>query len=153
KLEVQQRPDDKGASGTRNRVLLYLPDRNQFVMEVRTNSEQQIWTMRYAAAPPPLPTPADLRVAIAGDGGEARLAWKAPSDNPNVRYKIEHADGVRAWELDWGMLANGVTGTAYIDKTLKPGVIRWYRVCALTDGKETAASNLARTQPPIVDDL
>jgi len=42
-------------SGSRSRILLYLPDRNLFVLENNTpvdgEREQQIWTFRYADAP------------------------------------------------------------------------------------------------------
>ena len=45
RLKLPQEPD---MSGNRNRVLLYLPDENLFVLENRTKDEQQIWTFRYA---------------------------------------------------------------------------------------------------------
>ena len=55
-----------GKSGNRNRALIYLADRNLFVLENRTrakseggvgDAEQQIWTFRYADAPLPAPPP------------------------------------------------------------------------------------------------
>lgn len=49
RLDLEPEPDP---SGNRNRVLMYLPDENLFVLENRVKDKQQIWTFRYAEAPP-----------------------------------------------------------------------------------------------------
>lgn len=138
-------------SGARNRVLLYLPDRNLFVLENRTKDEQQIWTFRYAEAPPLPPQAKDLRVTTAADG--ATLAWTPPRE-AGRGYTVYRGQGEKPWAVDLAPIARQVKGTTFQDRGLKPAAVCFYQVRTVDDrGNEVAVSPLASTRPPVVTDL
>lgn len=153
KLDVKFQPKDElGSGGSRNRVLIYLPDKNLFVMENRVRNEQQIWTFRYAEAPAPPPAPRKLRVSLNREGTRASLQWE--DEEQEGRYHIYRAVGEVAWRLRWVRVAAAVPGRHWVDTSLKPGSIHWYRVRRIGKGNlESPPSNLARTQPPLVRGL
>lgn len=99
KLDIPQ-PDP---SGSRSRLLMYLEDRNLFVMENNTKvgnvREQQIWTFRYRDAPRPEPikTVAPTEPAIplgliasAVTAQRVDLSWRAEDENI-AGYVVERA--------------------------------------------------------------
>jgi hypothetical protein len=148
RLKLGREPDP---SGTRNRVLMYLPDRNLFVLENRTKDEQQILTFRYAEAPPLPPRAEDLSVRTWPEG--ATLGWKAPQTT-GLRYTVYRGQGDKPWALDLAPIAKEIKGATFQDRGLKPHATYFYQVRTLDEqGKEVAASPLTRTQPPMVTDL
>jgi len=149
KLQLDVEPD---RSGARNRVLIYLPDRNLFVLENRVKREQQIWTFRYADAPAPPPRPEALRVETGP--GEALLRWQPPRGQQPRGYNIYRGQGEKPWEVQFEKIAENVTNTRYKDTHLEPGTIYFYRVRAVdAEGAEGPPSLFARTQPPVVLDV
>ena len=154
RLKVEREPDP---SGDRNRVILYLPDRNLFVLENNTSGgdrgkrEQQVWTFRYAEAPVP-PTPAELRVTTAA--GAAALAWKAPEGTKAASWNVYRGEAAKPWEANLEPVAKAVKGMTYGDSGLKEGGLYFYQVRPVDEaGKEGPPSRLARTQPPVVQEL
>jgi len=155
RLKLPAEPDP---SGSRNRVMIYLADRNLFVLENRTGgdegkqkSEQQIWTFRYADAPAP-PPPVDL--AVKTEKGAAVLSWKAPADGAAASWNVCRGEGAKPWEVALETLAKGVKGETFKDTGLKDGGLYIYQVRPVeASGKEGPPSRLARTQPPVVTDV
>ncbi|GAG38494.1 unnamed protein product, partial [marine sediment metagenome] len=123
RLELDHQPDD---SGSRNRVLLYLPDENLFVLENRTKEEQQIWTFRWAEAPPRPARPGDLRVTT--QPGGATLTWQPPSRGPRLRYNIYRARGERPWDVEFNQVAKELRAATFKDAGLPEGEVYCYRV-------------------------
>ncbi|MHC4400984.1 MAG: hypothetical protein ACYTG0_15010 [Planctomycetota bacterium] len=146
-LDVDRQPDPSGA---RNRVLLYLPDGNLFVLENRANKEQQVWTFRYADAPRPPPAPRPLVVRT--EPGKVKLAWESAVGEP--RYEVYRGRGEKPWEVDFRRIAKDVTDTPFEDPNVEPGVVYHYQIClAGAAGGGRNASFVGRTQPPVVVDL
>lgn len=149
RLKLEREPDD---SGSRNRVLVYLPDENLFVLENRTKDEQQIWTFRYAEAPPVRARPQQLRVTT--EPGGATLTWRAPSGNIAPRYTVYRGRGVRPWEFELKRVAEGVQQTTFKDTGLRQGGTYFYQVRGVdAQGHEGPPSLMARTRPPVPVDL
>jgi hypothetical protein len=161
KLETKGRPDK---SGGRNRVLLYIPEKNLFVLENRTERieddpqtakrarEQQIWTFRYADAPAPSPRPRDLKASTSARG--VRLTWQPPEGAGKVTYNVYRGEGEKAWEVELQPVAKGVGGTSFDDVKVTPATTCFYQVRAVDgSGKEGTPSLFARTQPPLVADV
>lgn len=147
KVETGAEPD---ASGSRSRVLTYCPDRNLFVLENRIK-EQQIWTFRYADAPAPRPAPRNLSCTTEADG--AKLAWEDPAGD-GMTYNVYRGEGTKSWEVELKKIAEKVKDRAFADSGLKPGTTYFYQVRRIEpDGTESAASYMARTQPPVVLDI
>jgi fibronectin type 3 domain-containing protein len=148
RLKLAREPDP---SGGRNRVLIYLPDRNLFVLENRTKDEQQVWTFRYADAPPAAPQATDLHVTTGPDS--ATLTWKAPQA-AGVRYTIYLWERDTPWATGLGPIALVKKDTTFQHRGIKRGTTDFYQVRTVDDqGKEVAASPLVSTQPPVVIDL
>jgi len=148
RVRVPREPDP---SGSRNRVLTYLPDENLFVLENRTKDEQQIWTFRYAEAPTPAAGPTELSVATTADG--ATLSWKAPAGFA-AKYTVLRGEGKTPWEAEFQPVAKDVKETTYRDSRLKRGQVYYYQVrIADSLAKEEGASHRVRTQPPVVVEL
>jgi len=145
RLKVGRAPDP---SGNRNRILLYLPDKNLFVLENRTRREQQILTFRYAEAPAPRPRVAGLKVVT--QPGGATLTWTPTGGTARRRYAIWRGQGTRPWEVRLGKIAVDVEMPSYQDRRLTRGVTYVYQVHA---AGEWAPSFRVRTQPPVVVDL
>ena len=149
RLDVGRQPDPSGA---RNRVLVYLPDENLFVLENRTKDEQQIWTFRYAEAPPAVPGVRDLRV-VTEEGG-ATISWQPPAGASGGRYVVYRGQGLRPWEVPLKPVAADLPGTRFHDAQLRPGVVYFYQVRpAGQEGDRAEPPRTARTQPPVVLDL
>jgi hypothetical protein len=154
RLSLDPQPGD---SGNRNRAILYLPDRNLFVLENRTRgedgktpAEQQIWTFRYAAAPPP---PPQVRLRVVTEKSAARLSWEMPLGGPAAAWEVYRGQGARPWEVDLQPIGKA-DGGAFKDEGLKAGEVYFYQVRREdADGRPSAASYLARTQPPVVTGL
>lgn len=149
RLDLEREPDP---SGNRNRVLMYLPDENLFVLENRVKDEQQIWTFRYVDAPPPTPRLQDLKVVTEPDG--ATLRWQPPAQGKALRYHVYRGQGEKPWEVKLKPIATGDQGTTFRDNGLRQGAVYYYRVSAVdAGGQESARSWMARTQPPVPLDL
>ena len=149
-----ENPGGPAACGSRNRVLLYLPDRNLFVLENRDESlrEQQIWTLRLADAPAPLGGPGRLKLVTFAD--DALLSWDPPEGVKPASYELQSAEGAHSWEAEFRTVAEGIEERSFRDEGLRRGEIRVYRVRAtLEDGRRSRWSNLAWTRPGIVSDL
>lgn len=144
RLKLDREPD---TSGSRNRVLIYLPDRNLFVLENRTDREQQLWTFRYADAPPPPPRPQNLEAVTTADGAE--LSWQPPTQGAKPRYNLYRGEGATPWAVEWAVIAEGLDATTFTDPKLERGKVYYYQVRPLdAQGKEGTPSFTARTQPP-----
>jgi len=155
-LKLEQEPDP---SGSRNRVLLYLPDQNLFVLENRTHSEnseegreQQIWTFRWAEAPAPAPAPRNLRATTTPDS--VKLSWEPPADAGKVSYNVYRSRAEKPWLVQWQQAAKGVVQTTWTDQSVKNGELWYYQVRSVDDGgRESAPSFIVRSQPPVVEDV
>ncbi|MCX5682416.1 MAG: kelch repeat-containing protein, partial [Planctomycetota bacterium] len=151
RLRLDPQPGD---SGNRNRAILYLPDRNLFVLENRTKgeegktpAEQQLWTFRYAEA---LPPPPQVRLSVVTEKSAARLSWEATPGGPAAAWDVYRGQGARPWEADLQRIGKA-DGGSFKDEGLKAGEVYFYQVRREgADGKTFAASFLARTQPPVV---
>lgn len=141
---------DLGESGSRNRLLVHIPELNIFVLENRTGNEQQIWTYRYApvapAAGPGAPT--DVSVRAAADG-TAVLTW---TPGPGVRpdgYRVLRGSAEVPWKADFVPVGDGlVEDTIFRDSGLPRGLPTYYRVVAVSQGRpDSPDSALVRVQP------
>jgi hypothetical protein len=150
RLNLAPEPDP---SGNRNRVLLYLEDENLFVLENRTKDEQQIWTFRYAEAPPPPARLENLQVVTEADA--ATLTWRPSSAERPFGVNVYRGQGERPWEVELKLIAKAATANAsFTDRNLLQNTIYHYRVREVAaDGRERASSRIARTQPPVPLDL
>lgn len=149
-------PEEPPKSGSRARVLLYLEDRNLFVLENNRGGdnqprEQQVWTFRYADAPPVSPSVTNVRVATAPDA--ATVTWDAPAGY-KARYTVYRVEGDKFWSAEPRAVAKGVDGTRYVDRDVRPGTPYRYQVAA-TDaaGNEGAASAMTHAQPAVPMDV
>jgi hypothetical protein len=157
KLDVpwQGEGQDKSMNGNRNRVLLYLPDRNLFVQEIRTNKEQQIWTFRYAEAPEPLLRPKTVSAVVDTDLKTTVLFLQDPPGK-GWTSNIYKGMGTKAWDIQWQLLEKHHKDGMYIDReNVKKGAMAaWYRVHFVTpEGKEALGFKLVPTQPQVVQNL
>lgn len=151
RLNVPREPDPSGA---RNRVLVHLPDENLFVLENRTKDEQQIWTLRYSDALPPIPGPKELRVVT--ESNAAKLTWQAPEGTTDQHYRVFRGQGAKPWEVEWKPIADNLRETRYRDENLERGTVYQYQVqLGGYWSNENAASSswIVRSQPPVVVDL
>ena len=147
---------DLGTSGSRNRLLVYLPDLNIFVMENRTDSEQQIWTYRYAvpkkAENDPPAKPADLAVVVSADG-KAKLTWKpGPGEEP-AGYRLYRGSGEQPWKARYAKVGpDPIKAAEFEDQGLEKGKLYFYRVAAVGKNGQAGDESLpARTQPRALD--
>lgn len=148
RLRVRQEPD---LSGARNRVLLYLADRNLFVLENRTRDEQQLWTFRYAEAPPPAPRAEAVRLATTSQG--ACVSWKAPPA-AQVRYTVCRGQGDKPWEVELSPLGDTLDATVFEDRGLAPATVYYYQVRTVDrTGRVLGRSPVVSTRPPVVTGL
>ena len=132
-------PREPDYSGTRGRLMRYLPDRNIVILEGRTRNEQQIWTYRLGAQkvhtalrwlkhkqPPMHPT--EL-TAETQPGGKVKLAWKGV--DAAVGYHVYRSHTREPWQVAFGKLTKDpVKTTTFLDAELSPGKIYTYRVTA-----------------------
>lgn len=108
-------PQEPTTSGSRARMMLFIPDRNLVILENRTHpphgpAEQQIWTYRYAPRPAAA-MPVDAPVArttprIVEQGHvsvrsakQAEVSWSPSPTADVVGYHVERAD-VEVWTDD-----------------------------------------------------
>lgn len=140
-------PDDSGA---RNRMLVYLPDDNLFVLENRTR-EQQIWTYRYAEAPEPAAGPIELTIDVDGDRRSAKLSWTTAGDSgPPPSVHVYRGEGEVPWKVTWKRIAENVAEGTYTVEDLPREQVTWFRVGVPGGKPGEGLSNIARTQPPVV---
>lgn len=155
-------PEEPPGWGNRRRIMVYVPDHNVMLMENYVNQsqripgverEQQMWTYRYAEPKPdPRPQPAtEVRVSTAPGG--VTLSWRA-SPSPQVTgYAIVRGQGGKPWLVDYREIARvGSKTTVFEDRDVKPGVVYFYGVTALSEGA-SHPSRKVRTQPRVVEDL
>ena len=158
RLAVPTEPDPSGA---RNRVLLYLPDRDIFVLENRTKDEQQIWTLRLPSSfdvASHLPAPASPRVVVDANGAvvvEWDAVTAASAGGSRFRYEVERGRGELAWRADFTSVARGLDVNRWIDPApASSGEIVHYRVRSVAlDGARSDPSPPASTRPAIVEDI
>jgi len=150
RLNLEREPDP---SGSRNRVLVYLEDRNLFFLENNTpggdrgKREQQVWTFRWAEAPAP---PRAVALTVTTEEKAARLTWETPRDGPVTAWNVYRGEGARPWEVALQRLAEGVKGDTFRDTGLARGATCFYQVRPVdASGKEGPPSRLGRTQPPV----
>ncbi|MGE3807978.1 MAG: hypothetical protein AB7K24_25230, partial [Gemmataceae bacterium] len=157
-LAVKRQPD---CAGGRSRVMTFVPDQNFFLIDgyvkpmervPGVEREHQIWTYRYAEAPPRAGTlpPGELKLTTTVDG--ANLQWtRSPSAEGYVIYRGE---GMVPWQANLEKVARvAKTVTNYRDTGLKSDKIYHYVVRTLdADGNESEAGARVRTQPRIVED-
>jgi hypothetical protein len=152
-------PREPDASGSRARLLTFLPDRNLAVMESRTHppqgpAEQQIWTYRYANPPPdpnppPLP-PTELRVVTGAD--RATLTWKASPSAGNAGYAIFRGEGEHPWEASYQEVGRvGPGQTTFVEAGLKRGTVYHFIVRAGDADRLGPESRKVRTQPAVIE--
>ncbi len=148
-LKAAREPDP---SGGRNRVLLYLEDRNLFVLENRVKKEQQIWTFRYADAPAPPSRPSGLVVEAGANG--VKLRWQPPVGDAPKHYEVWRDVGPRSWEHESTCIAPEVSATEFVDARADRDVVQRYRVRGVyADGGKSRLSFAATTRPAIVGDV
>ncbi len=153
RINVPQEPDPSGA---RNRVLLYLPDVNLFVLENRTKDEQQIWTFRYAEVPPPakarwLPGPQNVRAVTTQRG--VKLAWQAPPGVSSAQYQVQRWEAAKPWGPAERTTVATTTSTELEDSKVESGKLYCYQVIATGADGVPRRSAFARAQPPVVLDV
>jgi len=142
RLDLDPQPDP---SGSRNRMLMYLPDKNLFVLENRTDKEQQLWTFRYAEAPPPPPRVPNLKVVTKPDA--VVLTWEAPAGADRPRYTVLRGAGSVPWEVEVKPIAEGLDATTFTDDKPPRKAIAFYQV------KAAGGSFIVRAQPAVVSDV
>lgn len=142
-------------SGNRNRVLIYLPDQNLFVLENSTGKprEQQIWTFRYAEAARDPSRPWYDGLTLDSERGAAYLAWEEPADGSG-RYNVYRGSGAAPWEVELKPVAKALRQGLFRDSSLRRGVVYFYQVRVVdAKGREGISSVLLRTQPAVVVDV
>src|SRR6185503_7346824 len=150
KMEPAAEPD---GSKSRSRNLAFDAERNVFLLESSSarSNRPEIWTYRYAAAPPPdlRPAPPAELEAVTEDGGVVRLRWK-PGDSRSVKeYRVHRARAGEPWKAEFLPVAT-TAAPSFEDHGLDGRGACLYRVTAVAaDGQESAQSRLARTQPRV----
>src|SRR5262249_19128129 len=133
-------PQEPTPSGSRARLLTFLPDHGVALLENRTHpptapAEQQVWTYRYAFPPadrnPPAP-PTGVRLAAGKDA--VTLGWKASTSKGVERYAVYRGEGEQPWKAELrrvgAVKAGEGEGLKYVDRSVKPGVVYHYAVAA-----------------------
>jgi hypothetical protein len=151
-------PQEPDYSGTRGRLMSFLPDLNVAILENRTSNEEQIWTYRLAVPPPPAPRPPEVKglSVTTADGGKAVLAWQpVPGAGGLAGYHVYRGQGDdRPWRTTWKRLtATPIRATTLSDAGLERGAIYSYYVTSVAQGGvEGAPSAKVRAQPAVVCD-
>src|SRR5581483_6145342 len=130
--------------GNRRRIMVAVPDLNVVLMEnfftppqrmPGVKREQQIWTYRYAEAPPePGPRP-PTRLRVSTDKGGGTLSWK-PSPSPGVTgYAVHRGEGAKPWLVEFREVGRvGKAATSFRDADLSRGTLYFYYLQALGPG-------------------
>ncbi|MCG3177949.1 MAG: hypothetical protein BIFFINMI_00272 [Phycisphaerae bacterium] len=151
KMEMAGGPDD---SGTRDRLMLYLPDRNIVVLEARTSKEQQIWTYRLAKPAPAVlpPTPTEIAVVTLGDGKAAITCKGMLYSGRDVRFQLYRAGPLeQPWQTQFRKVAEGPSGTLdFTDTDLEPGKVYDYYATYRSGSFESPPTRVVRTQPHVI---
>lgn len=162
KLDVVNPPDP---SGVRARLMLFAPELNAFVLEIRTEKpkEQQEWLFRYADYTPPADS-VDIFRGMAPtavtSGKSVTLKWADHTAGPTT-CNVYRGTGEKPWAVKYAKVATVQTAAAnmtahgvYEDKDVKPGTIYYYYVVPLgKDGKEGSPSLKVRAQPKAIVDV
>jgi len=158
-------PREPDPSGNRARQLMFAPELGMVVLEnrvergARDEPEQQVWTYRSpdsgSGDDRPLSPPRELRVVT--EESAASLQWESPAVGQPDRLVVERGTGERPWQVQYEPIAE-LKGESirYDDNELRRGTVYYYRVRAVWGEGENAReakSNVARSQPPVVDDL
>jgi len=149
-------PQEPEYSGTRSRMMRYLPDLNVVILESRTEKEQQVWTYRLAPTPPPPAPPPGIGnlSVVTEDGGKATLSWISSTNN----QKVYRGEGETPWKISLKALAAQVTNVKAgeyqcVDTGLKAGTVYYYYVTAVNAaGEELVRTVRVRTQPKLILD-
>lgn len=148
--------------GNRARVITFVPDQNQFLMDIYVHPaqrvpdverEHQIWTYRYAEGKADLSPPPPVGVQVMTTAEGAMVQWQASTSPEVTEYAIYRGEGAKPWLVDYkpvGQVAKNVT--TYRDAGLKPGTLYFYCVRSIAGGRESADSMKVRTQPRVVED-
>src|SRR5207244_2403214 len=150
-------PREPTPSGSRARVMTFLPDHGVALLENRTHpptapAEQQVWTYRYAAPPaerdPPPAPPTALRVLAGRHAVE--LSWKASPSKGVARYVVYRGEGELPWKAPLRRVG-AVQGTSFTDRELKTGLYHYAVAAEDGEGRAGALSRRVRSQPPLVE--
>lgn len=100
--------------------------------------------------PPPEPPAAPSGMAAVASGQSVSLTWVDASGD-ETGYRLERRDGQAAFSTLTNLSANS---TSFLDVTVQPGQLYAYRVVAINQGGESAASNevpvsVAALPPPV----
>jgi len=148
KLATKGQPDP---SGSRNTIMLYLPEHNVFLLENRTRDEQQIWTFRYAARGPRPEPDAPRGLTVTTDERGAELSWQPVKGASE--YHVYRGTGAKPWLVKY-VRAGATTRAGVADRNVKRGTVQHYYVTAIdAEGRRSKPSTKVRTQPWIVQDV
>ncbi len=134
-------PREPDATGSRARLLTFLPDHGVALLENRTSrpAEQQIWTYRYAHAKKADPAPARARAEVAK--GRVTLRW----DPVPTRLVVLRGEGGVPWRVSYKKVGEAAAGAeSFEDRGVKAGVVYSYRLQV-----EDADLRLGAMTPPV----
>ncbi|MDD4891447.1 MAG: kelch repeat-containing protein, partial [Phycisphaerae bacterium] len=156
KMDVQGGPN---YCGTRDRLMLYIPEMNIVALECR-GQEQQVWTYRYKLPlvmkknPVLPPTPTDLKV-VTEDGGKATVTCNGIAfSGRDVKIRIYRAEvGDQPWKAQFKSVHEARSGPiTFADTGLEAGKNYCYYAASVEAGQEGTPTSKVRTQPRIVVD-
>jgi hypothetical protein len=157
----QNPPQEPDASGSRARMMVFVPDLDLTFLESRTHppqgpAEQQIWTYRCARSqdrPAPAPQPPD-ELQLSTDKSSVQLTWKPRATGKVAHYVIYRGEGETPWQVRYRPVGEvPAEQTTFHDKGLRSGQIHYYLVRAADkDGHLGPESRKVRTQPRVVED-
>ncbi|MCX7591331.1 MAG: hypothetical protein N2255_06850 [Kiritimatiellae bacterium] len=153
-------PQEPDYSGTRGRLMWFLPDFNLVILENRTDTEQQIWTYRYnhpkPERPDRIPAPKAVELETTHEG-TVRLHWE-PVSVPNRKvlgYRVyRRTSTLETWKSRFEPLTHvPVPDTQFTDEHVPEGYICTYYVTTVVDNHESEPSRKVRAQPALVEGL
>jgi fibronectin type 3 domain-containing protein len=142
-------------SMSRSRNLDYVPQYNLFILETSSKEGKgkspEIWTYRYAPAPPEDRPAPPVNVRVVTDRGKATVTWDPSAGKvPAQEYRVYRAAAEEPWKTDFQKVA-AVKGTTYDDSGLAVGQTYFYTVRAVgKGGVESRPSFSVRTQPRVL---
>ncbi|MCG3179522.1 MAG: hypothetical protein BIFFINMI_01858 [Phycisphaerae bacterium] len=141
----------------RGTLMLFIPELNIFVLEVRTNKEQQEWIYRYAdyAAPNDALPAAPTDVKAISDKDAVKLTWRANGSADVAGYNVYRGTGDRPWMIDYAKIGQAKPAdTEFVDSSAKVGTTCYYYLTAANKaGAQGPASLRVRSQPPVIVDV
>jgi hypothetical protein len=144
-------PHGSGCAEVRGRNLAFSPQDNMFILESpyledcsSSKRVNELWTYTYSNSGSYSPRPhAPSMTTTASSAG---LSWASISGA--TQYNIYRANG-RIPNLVFSKIGSSA-GTSYIDSSVTPGTIYYYRYAPVIGGVEGKQSFFARTQPRVM---